>query len=87
MATANKTYDLGVLATLIDMNGEVRNSKAYKAYKGILIDQTMSCDKEEATNWMLYTMHNCINNGHHGRDDKLRAEFLAAYDLHQHLSK
>lgn len=86
MATT-KSYDLNVIATQIGWNGSIRTSEAYQMHKEILLEQTMSCNKREALNWMLSIMRNCINRGNHGRDDGLRAEFLAAYDLHSNLSR
>lgn len=87
MTTTTKAYDLNVIATNIGWDGTIRTSEAYQMHKEILLEQTMSCNRKEAANWMLSTMRNCINRGNHGRDDNLRAEFLAAYDLHNHLSK
>ena len=87
MTIATRTYDLNVIATQIGWNGSIRTSAEYQRCKETLLEQTMSCNKKEAANWMVHIMKDCINRGNHGRDDDLRAEFLAAYDLHNHLSR
>ena len=85
--TTTKSYDLNVIAFKIGCNESIRTSEAYQMHRGRLIEQTMSCNKREALNWMLHIMMSCINRGNRRRDDGLRAEFLAAYDLHSNISR
>lgn len=57
----------------------------YKDAKHWFIDTTMSCDKEEATNWMKYYMANAIAYGIQTKNLDWRTKFLAAWDIFRSL--
>lgn len=59
----------------------------YQDARNWFIDTTMSCNKEEAINWMKYYMANAIAYGIETKNLDWRTKFLAAYDLHESLSK
>ena len=79
-------YDARYLADLIaDRTPQIRESKEYKAQMNRIIDETMSCDRQEAIDWMDYYMAQAIKAGTGKKDMSLRCRFLAAYDLQDEL--
>lgn len=75
-----KSYNLNTVAKALKAKG-LDTSKEYENEKGQLIDMTMSCDKEEALDFLVG--HTCrtvaLSTG--SMDASKRVEFLAAYDL------
>lgn len=79
-------YDIDDVARVIGFG--LRRSRAYKNAQTMYIDQTMSCDLGEAIQAMKLFMICALTEGKRNggvRDDSLRAEFLAAYDLYKEL--
>ena len=60
-----------------------RGTPEYKVEKDSLIDITMSCDADEAIACLRGYMMRAVFNGTGTRNDELRVQFLAAYDLIQ----
>ena len=58
----------------------------YIQSKDMFIETTMSCDKEEAINWMKYYMANAIAYGIQTKSLDWRTKFLAAWDLFKGLT-
>ena len=58
----------------------------YKDAKDWFIDSTMSCDKQEAINWMKYYMANAIAYGIETKNLDWRTKFMAAWDLFRGLT-
>ena len=54
--------------------------------KGWFYETTMSCDKNEAINWMKYYMANAIAYGIQTKNLDWRTKFLAAYDIFNELT-
>lgn len=81
-----RTYDARTLAFQIDYTDPtVRGSKKYEEAKDAFIDTTMSCDLDEAINWMNWYMVDAIAYGIVTKDRDWRYLFLAAYDLYNDL--
>lgn len=67
-----------------------RKMKAYETAQHRFIEETMSCEPHEAIGWMKIYMQSALSEGEENggkRNDQLRAEFLAAYDLFTELSE
>jgi hypothetical protein len=73
-------YDLRVLSSTL-IQGAFRDSQEYAFVKDWLIETTMSCDRDEAKNWMKFYMADALECSNGEKNDMLRAEFLAAYDI------
>ena len=80
-----KTYEAHKVVKAID-TPSLRNSREYKTAQSLIIDETMSCDRDEAINWMKFYMKDALRQGNGTKNEELRAEFLAAYDLYKSLS-
>ena len=79
-------YDARYLADLIiDKTPQIRESKEYKNQMNRIVDETMSCDRQEAIDWMTHYMAQAIEAGTGKKDMRLRCRFLAAYDLQAEL--
>lgn len=79
-----RAYDVKVVAFQIEYsNPEVnfRENKEYQDAKDSYIDMTMSCDRDEAKDWMKYFMSNSIAYGICTKNLDWRPKFLAAFDL------
>lgn len=85
-----KHYDARTVAFLIEYNSKAHNlreDKEYKDAKNVFIELTMSCNLNEAINWMRYWIANAMAYGNQTRNMDWRHKFLAAYDLLNHLYK
>ena len=69
------------------LGDDFRNDADYIDAKNWFIDSTMSCDQEEAINWMKYYMANAIAYGIQTKNLDWRTKFLAAYDILEGLVK
>lgn len=69
------------------LGDDFRNDADYKDAKFWFIETTMSCDKEEAINWMKYYMENALAYGIETKNLDWRTKFLAAYDILQGLTR
>ena len=59
---------------------DIRSTRDYTEAKYLMLDMTMSCDKEEAINWLTYfSSSNCNERNLQGFDNDAR--ILAAKDL------
>lgn len=58
----------------------------YLDAKNWFLETTMSCDQEEAINWMKYYMANAIAYGIQTKNLDWRTKFLAAWDLFRGLT-
>lgn len=58
----------------------------YQDAKHWFVETTMSCDTDEAINWMKYYMENAIAYGIETKNLDWRTKFLAAYDLFNSLT-
>ena len=79
-----QAYDAGTVAFQIEYNNpsiDFRQEADYKDAEHWFIETTMSCDEDEATNWMKYYMANAIAYGIQTKSLDWRTKFLAAYDL------
>lgn len=84
------SYNIDEVASKIkNSNPDVdfRNTEDYKDAKYWFIETTMSCDEEEAINWMNYYMANAIAYGLETKNLDWRTKFLAAYDLFNSLTE
>lgn len=70
-----------VLAGRITGTGLIRSSELYKEAKEFYIDETMSCDEEEATRELKLWEKDAIAFGYETKDRDWRVFFLAAFDL------
>lgn len=75
-----KEYDVDKLAASLRGKG-VESSPEYEAAKSLLIDQTMSCDKDEALHHLVWFATRAVTLAPGSRNDSMRADFLSAYDL------
>lgn len=83
-------YEASIVAFQIEYNSKTEDLRLNPDYidaKEWFIDTTMSCDREEATNWMKYYMANAIAYGIQTKNLDWRTKFLAAYDLYNGLIK
>ena len=71
-------YDVNVVASKLNA---YREMPGYKVEKDNLIDQTMSCTPDEAVAYLRGYMMRAFLGGNGARNDELRIQFLAAYDL------
>ena len=76
-------YDIDVVAYLILKRADVdlRKTVDYRTCKDVFVELTMSCEKDEAKNWMRYWMANAMSYGNQTRNLDWRTKFLAAYDI------
>lgn len=83
-------YDASTIAFQIEYNNpgtDFRTDADYVDASHWMIDSTMSCDQEEAINWMTYYMSNAIAYGIETKNLDWRTKFLAAYDLFNELTE
>lgn len=83
---AKKYYDVNMLAFLITSDYEKASVNYlelpdYSDAKGWFIDSTMSCDLDEAKQWMKYYMSNAIAYGIQTKNIDWQTKFMAAYDI------
>jgi len=74
-------YDARALAFRIAYQSDIRSEEAYKEAKDELLDETMSCDVQEAIDWMIHEMESAIRYGKLTQNRDWRYKFLAAYDI------
>lgn len=75
-------YDLDVIARDIMNEGiEYEGTPAYEDAKSVFIELTMSCDENEASQWMNHWMCNAI--AYRGIEENWKAFYMAAYDIQQ----
>ena len=87
-----QAYDISIVSMqamqAFEKNGkEYKEEADYKDAKNWFIETTMSCDQQEAVNWMKYYMANAIAYGIETKNLDWRTKFLAAYDLYMGLTK
>lgn len=85
-----RAYDVNTVAFQIEYNNpcvDFRQDADYKDAEHWFIETTMSCDQDEAINWMQYYMANAIAYGIQTKSLDWRTKFLAAYDLFNSLTK
>ena len=86
-----QAYDADVVA-MQAMHAFERAGEDYKEApdyidaKDWFIETTMSCDHDEAVNWMKYYMANAIAYGIQTKNLDWRTKFLAAWDLFEHIT-
>ena len=87
--TKAQAYDAATVAHMIAYNNptaDFRNDDDYIDAEHWFMETTMSCDKDEAINWMEYYMANAIAYGIQTKNRDWRTKFLAAYDLFNSLT-
>lgn len=85
-----RAYDASTVAFQIEYNNpgiNFREDEDYKDAEHWFIDSTMSCDEDEAINWMKYYMVNAIAYGIQTKNLDWRTKFLAAWDIFNDLTK
>lgn len=85
-----RAYDSRTVAFQIEYNNpgvDLREDADYKDAEHWFIETTMSCDEEEAINWMKFYMANAIAYGIQTKNLDWRTKFLAAYDLFTSITK
>ena len=83
---AKRYYDVNMLAFLIRSDYErvdvnYLELSDYRDTKDWFIDSTMSCDLDEAKQWMKYYMSNAIAYGIQTKNIDWQTKFMAAYDI------
>lgn len=84
-----QAYDAGTVAFQIEYNNpgvDLRADEDYKDAEHWFIETTMSCNEQEAIEWMKYYMANAIAYGIQTKNLDWRTKFLAAYDLFNHIT-
>lgn len=86
-----KAYDASVVAMqamqAFDKVGvDYQADPDYKDAKYWFIETTMSCDQDEAVNWIKFYMVNAIAYGIQTKNLDWRTKFLAAWDLFKDLT-
>lgn len=79
-----RAYEASVVVFQIEYknpNVNFRSEADYIDAKHWFIETTMSCDEDEAINWMKYYMANAIAYGIETKNLDWRTKFLAAWDL------
>lgn len=66
---------------------DYREDPDYKDATDWFLETTESCNKEEATGWMKYYMANAIAYGIATKNPDWKTKYLAAYDLHNSLTR
>lgn len=87
--TKAQAYDARTVAFQIEYNNpdvDFRKDADYEDAKFWFIESTLSCDEDEAINWMKYYMVNAIGYGIKTKNLDWRTKFLAAYDLFNSLT-
>ena len=69
----------------INAGKDYKDDPDYKDATHWFIETTMSCDQEEAVNWMKYYMTNAIAYGIKTKNLDWRTKFLAAWDIFESL--
>lgn len=64
---------------------DYKEAPGYTDARETFLDLTMSCDREEAANWMNYWMSNAIAYGIQTKKMDWKTKFLAAYDLFEEI--
>lgn len=87
-----RAYDANVVAIMakevFDKSGvNYKDIPDYKDSMHWFIETTMSCDEQEAVNWMKFYMVNSIAYGIQTKNLDWRTKFLAAYDIFNDLTK
>lgn len=85
-----KFADADALAAKINNADDIRKSVYYHNAQEEDIELTMSCDKGEAKMQLKNFMEAAIWQGircRDGRNNQLRAEYLAAYDLYKSIER
>ena len=87
----SQAYEASVVAMQAMHNFEICNedykeNADYIDAKNWFVETTMSCDKDEAVNWMKYYMANAIAYGIQTKNLDWRTKFLAAWDLFKSLT-
>lgn len=85
-----KFADADVIASKMSNAEELRVTSDYEEVKDEYIELTMSCDEEEAMYQLKSFMETAIWQGLRGgevKNNRLRIEFLAAYDLYKHIEE
>lgn len=86
-----RSYEASIVALQAE-EAFCKNGKDYKEdpdyidCKDWFIETTMSCNTEEAINWMKYYMANAIAYGIQTRNLDWRTKFLAAWDIFNKLA-
>lgn len=86
----HQTYQANTLAFLLIQSNpgkDLREQPEYKEAEDAFYDSTMSCNREEAINWMSYYQSNAIAYGLATNDTRWGYYFLAAFDIQQRLIK
>ena len=84
-----QAYEASVVAFQIEYDNpgvDFKQDADYIDAKDWFIETTMSCDKDEAINWMKYYMANAIAYGIQTKSLDWRTKFLAAWDLFKELT-
>jgi len=75
-------YDARSLAFRITyQNDGIRESEAYIDAMDDLLDETQSCNRQEAIKWMVKHMEDAITYGIRTQNKDWKFRFLAAYDI------
>lgn len=85
-----QVYETSIVAFKIEYNhkdGDIRQESEYKDAHDTFIELTMSCDIDEAKNWMKHWMAEAIAYGIQTKERDWQHKFLAAYDIFNSLVK
>ena len=74
-----------VKARIEDTDPDIRNGKDYEDVDFRAHELTMSCDREEAIEWMKHWSIDAICYGIETKDLKWKSLFLATYDIYERL--
>lgn len=78
-----KTINANVVAVLLR---SYEGTKEYEQQEWQILEETQSCDLQEAIDWMQWYMADALRKGNGRRNDTLRCRFLVAYNLYRSLS-
>ena len=81
-----KLYDANCLAGIAkNATPDLRTNTKYTNAKFRFIDETMSCNRQEAIAWMKHYMSEALTGGIDTKDKSWQYSFIAAYDLYNEL--
>jgi len=77
-----KSYDANVLMYNAEhRTADLRTNPIYENAKNRYIDETMSCNRQEAIAWMKHYMSESLTWGINNKDRRWQYSFAAAYDI------
>ena len=80
--------DIGFIANqIVNSRPDIRKTPLYSEIKNTMYDQTMSCSRDEAISCMVQWMKECFFGGMGPLKPELYTRYIAAYDIHESLTK